>query len=957
MTSAAKPPYAREVSDLLAELDVSPARGLSAEDAAGRLGRHGRNELPSPPPTPAWLRFLAQFRDPLTGLLLAATVISFVAWLIERAEPVPFETITILAIVLLNGALGFVQESRAEQAVAALQAMSSPTARVLRDGAQQQVPSAEVVPGDILLIEEGDTLPADARVIESIAMRVAESTLTGESSAVSKDSAAIPGEASIGDRQNMVFGGTAVASGRGRALVTATGPSSEIGKIAGSLQEAEDESTPLQRELARVGKLLGIVVIIIAVVMSVTIVLVDEVRDLGELVDVLLLGVSLAVAAVPEGLTAITTIVLSLGMQRMAKRNVIVRKLSAVETLGSTTVICSDKTGTLTKNEMTVRAVITAGGRVDLTGIGYAPEGELERAGAPLADPALRTEVQKTLRAADLANNAGLLRGEDGRWTIQGDPTEGAILVAARKAGLTDDELGERFPRVAEVPFSSERKLMSTAHTDAEHRERVIVFAKGAPDILLSRCEHERVGEEVRTLSDERRAAIISGVESLAGEALRTLGVAYRTLPIADFRLQIADLKDDAEAARTSQSTIYNLQSAISEKDVERELVFLGVIGMIDPPRPEAQAAVADARVAGVRPIMITGDHPTTAAAIAAELGIAAAGERAVRGAEIEQMDEAALRAAVVEHSVYARVAPEHKLRIVRALKANGEIAAMTGDGVNDAPALKSADIGVAMGITGTDVSKGAADMILTDDNFASIVAAVEEGRSIFANIQKFLRYLLSSNIGEVFTMFFGVVLADLIGLVPEAGSAVVLPLLATQILWVNLLTDSAPALALGVDPADHDVMTRPPRDPRSNVITGPMWFDIVLIGSVMGAGTLGVMDWALPGGLLPGGAGDIHYAQTLAFTTLVIFQLFNVFNARFERHSAFHKLGSNGWLWLAVALSVALQVAVVYVPVLQQAFSTVPLTPMDWLICTAVGSTVLWAMELRKGIGRLRAA
>ncbi len=466
-TSAAPPPYARELPDLLAELDVSPGRGLSADDAAGRLARHGRNELPAPPPTPAWLRFLAQFRDPLTMLLLVATLISFVAWLIERDEPVPFETITILAIVLLNGVLGYIQESRAEQAVAALQAMSAPSARVLRDGQQQQVPTAEVVPGDILLIEEGDTLPADGRVIESIALRLAEVDPHRRERAVSKDSAAIPGEVGIGDQQNMVFSGTAVTAGRGRAVVTATGPASEIGKIAGSLQEAEDETTPLQRELDRVGKLLGIVVIVIAVVMSATIVFVNRVRDLGELVDVLLLGVSLAVAAVPEGLTAITTIVLSLGMQRMARRNVIVRKLSAVETLGSTTVICSDKTGTLTKNEMTVRTVISAGGRVDLTGIGYDPAGEAMAGGSPLGDPALRTELQKTLRAANLANNAGLLRSEDGRWVIQGDPTEGAIVVAARKAGLGEAELGERFPRVGEVPFSSERKLMSTAHTDA----------------------------------------------------------------------------------------------------------------------------------------------------------------------------------------------------------------------------------------------------------------------------------------------------------------------------------------------------------------------------------------------------------------------------------------------------------------------------------------------------------
>lgn len=430
--------------------------------------------------------------------------------------------------------------------------------------------------------------------------------------------------------------------------------------------------------------------------------------------------------------------------------------------------------------------------------------------------------------------------------------------------------------------------------------------------------------------------------------------MAYRTLPIADFGVQMADA--GSMPGGGSRPVTSSLQSTIQHTDIERELVFLGVIGMIDPPRSEAKDAVAEARLAGIRPIMITGDHPTTAAAIAAELGIAEIGARAVRGAEIEQMDEAALRTTVRAHSVYARVAPEHKLRIVRALKANGAIAAMTGDGVNDAPALKAADIGVAMGITGTDVSKGAADMILTDDNFASIVAAVEEGRSIFANIQKFLRYLLSSNIGEVFTMFFGVVLADLIGLMPETGSAVVLPLLATQILWVNLLTDSAPALALGVEPADHAVMTRPPRDPSSNVITGPMWFDIVLVGAVMGLGTLGVMDWALPGGLLPGGTGSTAYAQTMAFTTLVFFQLFNVFNARFGQRSAFHKLTANLWLWLAVLLSVALQVAVVYVPILQQAFSTVPLTLGDWLVCSGVGSLVLWVMELRKVVARIQA-
>ncbi len=921
--------YRNTVAEVLATLEVDAAHGLSAAAASERLAHYGRNELPEPPPTPTWLRFLAQFRDPLTGLLLVATVISFSAWLIERGEPVPFEALTILAIVLLNGVLGFVQESRAEQAVAALRALSSPHARVLRDGRQQEIAAADLVPGDVLLIEEGDSFPGDARVIESIALRVAESALTGESTSVGKESGAIAEEVGIGDRANMVFCGTAVASGRGRAVVTATGAATEIGKIANSLQTTEDDPTPLQKELARVGRLLGIVVIVIAVVMSVTIVLVSHVTSLGEIVDVLLLGVSLAVAAVPEGLTAITTIVLSLGMQRMARRNVIVRKLSAVETLGSTTVICSDKTGTLTKNEMTVRTVVTASGRIDLTGIGYAPTGELARDGQPVNDEAQLGEVRKTLRAASMANNAHLIEETDGRWSIQGDPTEGALLVAARKVGLTDADLDERFPRVGEVPFSSERKLMSTAHAD-QQKARVMVFAKGAPDILLARCDAERGSDdEVRPLTDERRQAILAVVEELADEALRTLGLAYRTL------------------ARDAVSGELH-------EEVEHALVFLGVVGMIDPPRPEARASVAEAKAAGIRPIMITGDHPRTAAAIASELGISAPGAQAVTGGELQRMDEAALRRVVRDASVYARVAPEHKLRIVRALKAEGEIAAMTGDGVNDAPALKAADIGVAMGITGTDVSKGAADMILTDDNFASIVSAVEEGRSIFANIQKFLRYLLSSNIGEVLTMFGGVVLAAPIGLVPEAGSAVVVPLLATQILWINLLTDAGPALALGLDPADHGVMQRPPRDPRTAVIAGPMWFNIVFIGVIMAVATLGVMDWALPGGLLVG-QGNMRYAQTLAFTTLVCAQLFNVFNARSDERSAFRGLFSNLWLWLAVGLSLALQVAVVYVPFLQQAFRTVPLSAFDWLVCAGVASTVLWLMELRKLVGVVR--
>jgi P-type Ca2+ transporter type 2C len=620
-------------------------------------------------------------------------------------------------------------------------------------------------------------------------------------------------------------------------------------------------------------------------------------------------------------LPAIVTTTLALGVRRMARRNAIVRKLPAVETLGSATVIASDKTGTLTKNEMTVRTVVTASGRVDITGTGYAPEGVLRHEGKPLQEPALRTEVERTLIAADRANNA-VLQERDGRWSVQGDPTEGALIVAARKAGLSADALGSRFERVGEVPFSSERKLMSTVHEDADKPERLIVFTKGAPDVLVSRCSHEFVGGEARTLTNERRQEIRAASERLASEALRTLGAAFRSLP------------PDA------------LEREVDDR-VEQDLVFLGVVGMIDPPREEAKEAVGKARGAGIRPIMITGDHPQTAAAIAWELNITE-DELVITGAELEKLDDEALERKVHECSVYARVNPEHKLRIVDALQKNGAVVAMTGDGVNDAPALKTADIGIAMGITGTDVSKEAADMVLTDDNFASIVAAVEEGRSIFANIQKFLRFLLSSNIGEVLTVFLGVVLASVIGLTAGGEGALVLPLLATQILWINLITDGAPALALGLDPADPEVMNRPPRPVGSGVITRRMWGGIAFVGIIMAAGTLLVLDFGLPGGFIQG-SGDLPYARTMAFTTLVLFQLFNAPNARSDERSAFHRLFRNPWLRGALVLSIALQILVVYAPFLQPAFGTVSLNLGDWLVCVAVASSVLWLRELSK--------
>ena len=558
-------------------------------------------------------------------------------------------------------------------------------------------------------------------------------------------------------------------------------------------------------------------------------------------------------------------------------------------------------------------------------GTGYVPEGEVvSEGGGPIEGP-LRAELTRALIVADRANNA-VLQESDGRWSVLGDPTEGALIVAARKAGLEDAALDARFERIGEVPFSSERKLMSTIHSDAERQERVLALTKGAPDVLLARCSQELVGEEPRPLTEARRAAILACNEDLAGEALRTLGVAARSLE-----------RDGAPEAL--------------DQRVERDLVFLGLIGMIDPPRAEAREAVARAKGAGIRPIMITGDHPTTATVIAAELGIAADG-RAVTGVEIEKMPDEALDRTVREVSVYARVNPEHKLRIVDALQREGMTVAMTGDGVNDAPALKTADIGVAMGITGTDVSKEAADMVLADDNFATIVAAVEVGRSIFANIRKFLRYLLSSNIGEVMTMFFGVLLADAIGLTAAGGGGVVLPLLATQILWINLVTDGAPALALGVDPPDTAVMDQPPRPADEPVITRRMWRSIFFVGAVMAAGTLLVLDASLPGGLIDG-SGSIGYGQTMAFTTLMLFQLFNAFNARSDERSAFDGLFTNRWLWGAVGLSLALHAAVVYLPFLQQAFSTTALTAGDWLTCAAVASSVLWTSELVKGIRR----
>ncbi|MFO1363378.1 MAG: cation-translocating P-type ATPase [Burkholderiales bacterium] len=917
-------PSVLDVEDVLRALGTDAENGLSSDEASRRLAADGPNELRAAPPIPVWRRVLAQFQDPLIYLLLAAIGVSLVAWAIEGRAGWPVDAIVIALIVVVNAVLGFAQEARAESAVAALARMTAATSAVIRDGHLQRIPSAALVRGDVLVLGEGEAVGADARLVQAASLRVQEASLTGESEPVLKDAATLSGPAALGDRLDMVFKGTAVVRGTGRAIVTATGMETQMGSIAGMLEATEEEPTPLQKEVRRIGRMLGIAVVVIAVVVVATVLLISDIRTVADVIPVLLLGVSLAVAAVPEGLPAILSVVLAIGVQRMAKRNAIVRKLSSVETLGSASVICSDKTGTLTRSEMTIERVVTASGAARITGVGYAPEGRVEHEGGSVdAGPLLAEEIV-VLSGGSLAGNAALRRTGDETWEIQGDPTDAAFLVAERKLGVAERR-ARRFDRIGEIPFTSERKMASTIEVDHEHDDAVVVISKGAPDVLLRRCTRVREGIEAVALDDARRARILADVDVLSDAALRTLAVAYRPLAPGE-------------------------DAALGEA-LERDLIFAGTVGMIDPPRPEAAVAIREAHRAGIRVVMITGDHPRTAARIGADLGIVAAGERALTGLELDALDEAAFADAVRRTSVYARVAPQHKLRIVDALQADGHIVAMTGDGVNDAPALKAADIGVAMGVTGTEVTKQAAKMVLADDNFATIVEAVREGRSIFDNIRKFLRYLLSSNMGEVLTVFLGVVLAGVIGLT-GAGEAVVLPLLATQILWINLITDSAPALAMGVDPETEDVMARRPRRLTDRVIDARMWAGVIEVGVVMAAVTLLTIDLYLPGGLIDGGR-NLDNARTAGFTVLVFAQLFNCFNARSERASAFQHLFTNPWLWGALALSVALQVAVVHLGFLNVAFGTVPLEPGQWLVCVGMASAVLWFSELRKALVR----
>lgn len=980
-------PSLADAQAVAASLGVDPNTGLSQAEAERRLAQYGPNELASAPPVPKWKKFLAQFKDPLVYLLLAATGISLIAWFIEKAnaapgaeggEILPFDAIVIVLILIVNAVLGYIQESKAEEAVEALSQMTAPQTNVLRDGKIARINTVDVVPGDMVVLGEGDSIPADGRLLASASLRVAEASLTGESVPVGKNVDTLAEAKALGDRANMVFNGTSVTQGTGRAIVTSTGMRTQVGKIADLLQATDDDDSPLQKEMNYVSKILGIAVCIIAAVVLVALALTEGFNDIHDVIDSLLLSVSLAVAAVPEGLAAILTVVLALGVRRMAEHHAIVKKLHSVETLGSASVICSDKTGTLTRNEMTVERVVTPSGEVQLTGTGYAPEGRmvaisdagLTSTPSP-AQEAVQLEAVATLAVGALAND-GELRENTGAgdgsaasditWEAVGDPTEVSLIVAARK--VKADRKYANYTRIGEIPFTSDRKRMAVVAQDNADAGRLTVFAKGAPDVLLGYCSRIAVNGAVRPMTQGDRQQILAAVERLSAEAYRTLGQAYRPLGTASL----------AAVPGVRINAAGHVADIADQSDVlESDLIWVGMVGIIDPPRTEVRDSVAEAHRAGIRTVMITGDHPLTAARIASDLGIietdrngSAAGAddlsgKVLTGVQLDELpDERAFDNATREISVYARVAPEHKLKIVESLQRQGNIVAMTGDGVNDAPAVKTADIGVAMGITGTEVTKQSAKMILADDNFSTIVEAVREGRGIFDNIRKFLRYLLSSNVGEVFTVFGGVMLAGFLGITQPGSQGVTVPLLATQLLWINLLTDAAPALAMGVDPSTDDVMARKPRKLTDRVIDGQMWGDIIFIGLIMAAVTLIGMDMHLAGGLFTdrsvdavGHDAQMTEARTMGFTILVFAQMLNALCSRSHDQSVFVGLFANKWLWGAIALSALLQVVVIYVPFLNTAFGTMPLSAGAWFECLGLAMIVLVASELRKCVLR----
>jgi magnesium-transporting ATPase (P-type) len=918
--------YLEEIEIVVHRLDSDIHEGLSNAQAEIRLRRDGANELRIQPVKPAWHHLLAQFQDPLVYLLLVAVAVTLGTWLLVDGREWPVDAVVISMIVLANAFLGFFQETRSQRAVAALSKLTQITCSVIRDGTLARIPSHQLVLGDLLVLSEGDSVGADARIVQANALRVLEASLTGESEAVSKNAVRLPSETPLAERSNMVFKGTAIAQGSGLSIVTAIGMATEVGTISHLLDITTEEVTPLQKEVRSIGRLLGIAVLVIACVVVAAVMMLTDIHGLDDVLRVLLLGVSLAVAAVPEGLPAVLSLVLAFGVQRMARNKAIIKRLSSVETLGSASIICTDKTGTLTRSEMTIQQTMTASGKATVSGVGYAPQGQIQHQDQPMNGGPVYNENLLLLRGGSLAGNAALGQQEDGTWMIQGDPTEGAFLVAERKLDAPARSI-ERFDRLAEIPFTSDRKMMSVLVIDHEHKDERLLISKGAPDVLLKHCTHVQVGMNVVPLSNDLRAKAVSDVNELSGAALRTLSVAYR--PLTD--------QEDVTAG----------------EPLEKALIFIGTVGIIDPPRKEVAPAISEAHRAGIRIIMITGDHPRTAMRIAEDLGIIQAGAEALTGADLDNLDDAALAEAVKSTSVYARVAPSHKLRIVDALQVQGHVVAMTGDGVNDAPALKSADIGIAMGITGTEVTKQAGKMILADDNFATIVLAVREGRGILDNIRKFLRYLLSSNMGEVLTVFLAVVGAGIFGLVDEQGR-IILPLLATQILWINLITDAAPAIAMGLDPHSDDVMKRCTRKQTDRIIDTRMWVGVLQVGLVMALASLLTIDWMLPGGLIPGNDSLVQ-ARTGGFTVLVLAQLFNALCSRSESASAFIGFFANRWLWGAIVLAMVLQIAVVHWLPLNKAFGTSALTLSQWGLCIAMASTVFWFSELRKIILRLK--
>ncbi|MGE0521361.1 MAG: cation-translocating P-type ATPase [Candidatus Binatia bacterium] len=872
---------------VIAQLHTDADQGLSANEARRRMARYGPNELRGTERVSPWPILVTQLKNVLVLILLIAVALSL---LLGHG----LEAAAIGVIVLFAVALGFLQEFRAERAIEALRAMAAPTASAVRDGREGEIAARDLVPGDIISLRAGHRVPADARLVEAVNLQAEEAPLTGESVAVEKHTEPVPGAAvAVGDRRNMVYAGTVIAYGRGKAVVVATAAQTEFGKIAQLLRSVESERTPLQENLDRVGRKLAVAAVLVVVL----VVALGTVRGQPWL-EMLLFGIALAVAVVPEALPAVVTISLAIGVQRMVKRHALIRRLAAVETLGCISVICSDKTGTLTKDEMTVRKIICAGRTIDVGGAGYEPRGDFMEGGASIDPPAALTAL---LRAAALSSDARVMASPDGSgWQLHGDPTEGALVVAAAKAGLERGQLDAQYPRVAEIPFDSSTKRMTTLHRTPDCG--TVAYVKGAPEVILRSCESQVLDEAVRPLESADREQLLRRVSELSNQALRVLGVAEK--PRAPL------------------------------ENTDEGLTFLGLVGIMDPPRPEARAAIHTCEAAGIKPVMITGDHPLTARAVAAELGILRSG-RVVSGAELADMDAEELARTAPDIEVYARVSPADKLRVVTALQQRGQCVAMTGDGVNDAPALKRASVGIAMGITGTDVSREAAAMTLTDDNFASIVAAIEEGRAVFDNIKKYLMYLLSSNIGEILLMA-GAVLCGL-----------PLPLTAVQILYVNLATDGLPALALALDPPDDDLMRRPPRKPHVGIFSPPV-VALLIIGGVWSAVmNLALFAWALRSGR------DVTEAMTMTFVSLVLIQFFKAYNFRSEHRSVLHRPFANRWLNVAIGWELGLLALLVYVPFLHAPFGTFPLTATDWVIVLGLALTISPVLEAAKWTGR----